>query len=471
MSDILLKEDKAQFQKEQNELLKTVLNARYFNPWRENRDDATDLRNDANLEIYITNTCNQHCEYCYLVKYDELYPSDKREPKHLLKNLKILFQNIIDNNFHIPKIEFFTGEIWQSKFGLDVLDITYDYLKRGMQIDWFMIASNLSFLFDKEQTQKIQMRIDKFRELGHPLTFSASVDGKIIDSFERPLNSKVERTDEFYEDMFCFCKHNGYGYHPMVSSQSAPYWIENYKWWKERMDYWDLPIDDLIMMLEVRNADWTPETMAAYSDFMDYLIDDFLERKCDNDPKILANALFNVRDCGNARISGYIPWALGECDSFAGCTVATDLTVRLGDLAICPCHRTCYNKYLYGKCVLDDKNKIIDIEAVNPQLAIEILMGNLNTTIPKCDACVFNYCCLKGCFGSQIEINGDPMFPVENVCDFFIYKYGRLIEKYETLGIIDYLKTITSYEREYYRVEKFLKMVEGWKKQCGKKLN
>ena len=120
---------------------------------------------------------------------------------------------------------------------------------------------------------------------------------------------------------------------------------------------------------------------------------------------------------------------------------------------------------------MDDKNKIVDIEAVNPQLAIEILMGNLNTTIPKCDACIFNYCCLKGCFGSQIEVNGDPMFPVQNVCDFFIYKYGRLIEKYEKLGMIDYLKTITSYEQNYYRVEKFLKMVEGWKKQCGKKLN
>ena len=109
MSDVLLKEDKNQFQKEQNALLKTMLDARYFNPWRTSRNaNSKSLWNDANLEIFITNTCNQHCEYCYLVKYGDLYPGDV-SPDHLLKNLRIVYQNIIDKNFHIPKIEFFTG--------------------------------------------------------------------------------------------------------------------------------------------------------------------------------------------------------------------------------------------------------------------------------------------------------------------------------------------------------------------------
>lgn len=472
MSDVLLKEDKNQFQKEQNALLKTMLDARYFNPWRTSRNaNQKSLWNDANLEIFITNTCNQHCEYCYLVKYGDLYPGDV-SPDHLLKNLRIVYQNIIDKNFHIPKIEFFTGEIWQTKFGLDVLDVTYEYLRKGMQVDWFLIASNFSFLLDKEQTQRIQQYIDKFKDIGHLLCFSASVDGKIVDEMERPLNSKKVRDDEFYENMFCFCKHNNFGFHPMVASQSAPYWIENYKWWYERLEYWDLDANDL-MMLEVRNADWTPETMAAYNSFMDYLIDDFIAKKCNGDIQLFSNVLFNVRDIKNVRISGYIPWALGECDSFAGCTVATDLTLRLGDLAICPCHRTCYDKYLYGKIVLDDNDKMIDIEAVNPQMAIAILMCNLNTGIPKCDTCIFNYCCLKGCFGSQIEVNGDPMYPIQNVCDFFASKYSHLIEKYKALGVVDYLRTISPMELDYPLVGKFLNFVDNWemwKKQCGKKL-
>ena len=63
--------------------------------------------------------------------------------------------------------------------------------------------------------------------------------------------------------------------------------------------------------------------------------------------------------------NGYVPWCFPETDTFIGCTCATDLTVRLGDLAICPCHRTSYNKYLYGKYVIENE-EIIDIEAYNP---------------------------------------------------------------------------------------------------------
>ena len=67
---MLLKEEKQQFDKEQDELLKAVLNERFFYPWQDDGEGETSLRNDANLEIYITNACNQNCEYCYLTKYE-----------------------------------------------------------------------------------------------------------------------------------------------------------------------------------------------------------------------------------------------------------------------------------------------------------------------------------------------------------------------------------------------------------------
>lgn len=35
---------------------------------------------------------------------------------------------------------------------------------------------------------------------------------------------------------------------------------------------------DWLMMLEVRNADWTLEKIQAYNDFMDYLIDKEVKR-------------------------------------------------------------------------------------------------------------------------------------------------------------------------------------------------
>jgi len=39
--------------------------------------------------------------------------------------------------------------------------------------------------------------------------------------------------------------------------------------------------------------------------------------------------------------------------------------VRLGDLAICPCHRQAYDEYLYGHFVVEN-NRITGIKANNP---------------------------------------------------------------------------------------------------------
>ena len=150
----MLEQNKIDFQQEQNQLLKTVLDLRYFQPWKE-EDNQYSLRNDANLEIFITPSCNQHCEYCYLVKYDGLYPKEINNKDTILNNLKILYDYIIEQKYHIPKIEFFTGEIWHTNFGLEILEITYQYLQNGLNVDWFMIASNCSFVTSPFVTSKV----------------------------------------------------------------------------------------------------------------------------------------------------------------------------------------------------------------------------------------------------------------------------------------------------------------------------
>ena len=59
----ILANDKKQYEKEQDELLKTILELRFFNPWKLKTSyvDMRSLQHDSNLEIYITNTCNQQC--------------------------------------------------------------------------------------------------------------------------------------------------------------------------------------------------------------------------------------------------------------------------------------------------------------------------------------------------------------------------------------------------------------------------
>ena len=101
-------------------------------------------------------------------------------------------------------------------------------------------------------------------------------------------------------------------------------------------------------------------------------------------------------------------------------------------------------------------------------MAIKIIMSNFNLASFGCDKCVYNFCCLKGCYGSQLETMGDPFIPIPNICHFFDRKMSFLFKKYEELGIIDYYKTFTPYERDYERVKRFLDTYKGWKKKNEK---
>lgn len=316
---------------------------------------------------------------------------------------------------------------------------------------------------DKSALAKIQRYINKFKDIDAPLHFSISVDGAVIESYSRPLNDGKEKTEEFYENLFLFAKYNNFAFHPMVSSYNVKHWIENHKWWKEKFQQYDFPLSYL-MMLEVRNNDWTNETISQYCDFLNYLIEDTIQYFNGDIHEFLLNFLSLKENEGLT--NGYFPYALTETHTFASCTIANHLTVRLGDLAICPCHRTAYNKYLYGKFVVKD-NKIIDIEGNNPQMAIRVLMTNNEYGSLGCDTCVYQPFCLKGCYGSQYETTGDPFMPISSVCNFFKQKYDFLVKKYIELGIYEITKKVTPYNLHFeriYAIEKFIREVEqSWK--------
>lgn len=458
----MLENSKKTFQKEQDELLQTVLNYRFFYPWQESDEDKNlfSLKNDANLEIYLTNECNQNCKYCYLQKYPDLYPSDKLNHDLILKNLEIFYNYLIKNNYSIPKAEFYSGEIWNTNFGLDVLELTINYIKKGLKVGWWMIPSNCSFVDNQIQMLKIQTYIDKFNQLGQPLIFSISIDGKVLEEDSRPR--KIGRKEEeFWENIFVFAKHNNFSFHPMISAKFVDKWKENYLWWEQQSKKYGYD-DPKIMMLEVRDGDWTDENIASYLDFLEFLLQKYLKEKFKNNIKEMANNLFFIRRVTTNLFSGYHPLGIPQTDTFIGCTCATDLTVRIGDLSIAPCHRLAYNKYLYGKFIVEN-NEIIGIESNNPQAAIKILMSNFNLASYKCDTCLYNKFCLKGCFGSQYENLGDPFFPVKSVCNLFKKKYSYLLKRYEELGIIDYLYSFNKKEKDYERVKALLNFYEQWK--------
>lgn len=457
-------------QQENNNLLKFILNERFFKPWKNQRftedveEDRKKILNETHLELFLTSTCNQHCEYCYLVKNNEkLYPSSFNDKDLILKNLNILLEWFKQENMFIPTIELFSGEIWHTSYGLEVLEIILKHVKQGFQTNTIVIPSNCSFLRNEKQRNLIQRYINNFKKAGINLLFSISVDGKIIEDQSRPLNNLNDhKNDEFYEQMFLFAAHNNFCFHPMVSSNNVQYWIENFQWWEKNMEYYNIPFEAL-MMLEVRNDDWTAESIEYYNNFMDFLLDHWLSK---NSVQRLARILSKGLTYNKQPLLGYTPFFIGETENYPACSIATHLTVRLGDLAICPCHRTCYDKYTYGYFNIEN-DKIVDILANNTAMAIRVLFSNNNLCSLKCDSCLFRDYCLKGCFGAQLETNKDPFIPIKSVCDFFEKKYVHLIQTYKKLGVLEILQETSPYEVNYIEAKKFLYFAERVLKEYG----
>lgn len=449
--------DKKTYEQEQSELIKFILNERFFKAWEYcDFSDYNNLTSESCLEIFITSTCNQKCKYCYLQKNIDLYPPEINNKEMILSNLHILCDWIETRQFFIPRVELYSGEIWHNSYGLEILDILYRHLSQKKWTNQIVIPSNCSFVLDETQLSKIQRFINKFNRIGINLCFSISVDGMVIENLTRPLNNNLIKTEEFYERLFLFAKHNTFYFHPMVASESIHLWKENVQWWQSMCEKYDMDFETCTMLLEVRNPDWTKETIQQYCELLDYLIEDYKKRKCKNDNIEFFKTLLGLKE----GLGGYVPFGLAQADTFAGCTLPRYLTVRLGDMALCPCHRTAYNKFLYGWFKVEN-NKIIDIIGNNPQMATRCLMTNNQYGTLKCDVCPINNFCLKGCFGSQYETLGDPFYPIENICEFFISKFNFLIKKYVDMGILEFIDSYTPYFIHYPTLQKQKKTIEG----------
>lgn len=440
------------YQKEQDELLQTILSKRFFEPWSQSgpANEFSDVPAGA-VELFVTPSCNQNCEYCYLKKYeDELYPREKNNRDNILKNLRKVLNWISNNGYNVPNLDLFSGDIWHTSLGLEVLDTIYEYMESGkINIPFITLPTNAAFLRKEQWQNNFQERIDKLSSVGCRLLVSISVDGKIIEEKSRPLVSGVQGTDEFYDKVFLFAKKNGYGFHPMLSAKTAKYWKENFIWWMKQLRKYDLNISDL-MLLEVRNNDWTEEDVADYEDFLEYLIDLTLKFYGDRmdmvvDDLFLLNQLYGRKYSKEEYLwtdeMPYMPFNISESKRTYGCTISSNLTIRLGDLAIAPCHRSAYNKYLYGRFSFDENGEILGVKATNPELAANILLLDSHATKPGCDSCLFTNYCLGTCVGQSIEACSDPLRNDPLVCENFLKKkYKAIFRIYEKKGIIKWLK-------------------------------
>lgn len=442
------------YQLEQNKLFESLLDRYYFQSFRGEIDTQT--TNGRMIELFIKGTCSSGCKYCYLIKHSkELYPQDCQSEEQILNNLRAFCKWYIKNKFN-TNIVFFTGEIITSGLLFKILDIFLEYFSDETNpyrpID-IIYPENCDFLEDEELTNKVQEYIDKFKEVNLKFALSLSIDGKYMDD-----NRNKNHSENFYKRVGEFADKNFFGFHPMVSAININNWINNYKWWAEGEDI-PKALGNYLMMLEVRDDNWSDEAINQYLKFLNFLIDYNYDKLGRNKESFAKRVFLNkniLHYYDNLSISSSLGSKNGFDSNGLSCSVQKNLCIRLGDMAIVPCHRTSYDKYVSGYLDIDkDSNEVVGYIGKNVEALISIYSWNKNSA-PWCCDCDVKYWCPGPCLGSDYECNGDMFQPPKSVCRLYHARTAFLLIKYEAMGLYEEAKKFLPKERlalyeDYYR--------------------
>lgn len=262
--------------------------------------------------------------------------------------------------------------------------------------------------------------------------------------------------------MYDFAKRNNLGFHPMIAAETIDKQKENYDAWINMIKtYYPNNIQDmtgLVMQLEVRSDKWDKSHIIKYLDWLNYVIDTDYEVFFNHDEKSFVDYIFHDKPPVETAqwSSTFVPYKLVNSGPNLGCSLGVMLNVRLGDLAIAPCHRTGYPKFVLGKYQVED-DKITGVTCNNLPLANAVYVSSFKHK-PKCDTCCLNQHCFRSCLGLNYEINQDLFHPVPEVCNFdkarviFLYfKYTKMFGKNkEFLDTLQYLyQELLQKEKEF----------------------
>ena len=394
------------------------------------------------LEFFISPVCNQKCEYCYLVNYGEqLYPKEYRDSETILKNLDIFIDFLIENDTMPTALDLFTGEIWETPFGAQVLKKLMRMVNTPTtnQLQILTIPTNFSFITNDKARNMIEKYIEAFKFHGVEVVLSCSYDGPLIENINRPFNNQENRVDkgtqEYADILFEWCSRYGFGFHPMVNAFSIEKWPEQIKWWIDQIEKYNLNLYSYTMFLEVRNNNWTDDKITGYLKYLNTFIDYCIEHVHHNDINDFMKYVCDIGDsrCPNESVTrNYNTMGYSRSTNNKGCSVDRMMCIRLGDLAWVPCHRTSYEKLIYGRFKVNQDNKIEGIQALNIPMYVAINSLTYKGHI-KCDVCPINSICMRGCYGSQMEDSKEIFYPCDTVCELFMAKWLFLKEKYHQL--------------------------------------
>lgn len=420
-------------QTENNQLIESFLERTFYRAWQNPEKKGLDVDNYRRVELWLNNKCNLACKYCYLNRYgNELYSPELQNDEKVLKNLNLFLDWLIENKF-APQIEIFSGEPLVQGAGFEALEMILEKYKNvEKKPGSITIPTNYTFLLSDELTDKVEELLKKSREIGIPISLSASFDGKYCEE-NRPLRGakpgrKMPRDDKYYQKVFAFNKRWHFGFHPMIYSELIENWKKNFLWFQENFAKHDIAWRN-IYLLEVRNMEWQDNQIAEFAKFIEFLIKWTFKNPCQGSLTSFMDFLFNGR--------GYniLASPLTSCGRGIGCSIQSAFHLRLGDLTWTPCHRTSYPAFNYGSFKVED-DKIVGLKADNPELMVAINSLEQKNQ-PQCEACLMKELCSFGCLGSQFEITGDLFSPIPTVCHLQHAKIFAMIKTYKGLGIYD----------------------------------
>jgi radical SAM protein with 4Fe4S-binding SPASM domain len=433
-----------------NELIENILNRTFFKAWKNQKylDDPYKYGNYGELELQITANCDLQCKYCYYQRYSkDLYPSKITKPKLVLKNLDMILKWLEKNSLY-PKFNLFSGEIFSQKIGFQVLEKTINWHIKNSINGQIVIPTNFTFIFDKEKTKQIENLLNTAKENKIKIHLSASIDGKYCDE-NRPLRNKTVRTDEYYDNLFKFCKKWDYSFHPMIYNEKIEKWIDNFLWFQENFEKHDLDWKSLYL-LEVRNKEWTKNQLKEFYKFIRFVIKwTYQKAKIPKEdfPKFtFQNKLFNLFSMFSTTGRGI------------GCSIQSTMQLRLGDLTTTLCHRNSYDELNLFKFKTDD-TEITGIESINPSMLIS-MFSSKTKNFPFCEHCLINEFCSGQCLGSMYETNKDNFIVIPTVC---------ALEHIKVAAILDELKELDLFTSFYDTITTKQNSLKLYDKEWGKK--
>lgn len=417
---------------EQKALFLDYLDKHIFSYWR---GEGGEQGYEAELELTVTPTCNTKCVYCYYNNFAEkyIYPKEINCTENIIKNCEEVMKWLQKNNYRPRAIEIFSGEFINLPYCQTILDIIDKYAAKGTEV---VIPTNGTFCRSEKTLEKAQKLLDEYNPSceNHNIFifYSLSVDGKYLDNDTRAMKSGTLYDDAFYDRLFTFAAKNHLLFHPMVGALGIDKWPNNYDWYiKNVMDYFhcdERAAFRKIYLLEVRNPDWTAGECEDMERFVNYLVDKTF-KAYNNDVECYWENFLTGRNNFN-----FFSGLLSTCGRGLGCSIQQCFAVRLGDLALIPCHRTAYKGY--NACYLRfDEDSNLDIEIENPNMYMFIQSFDAKNGV-MCSDCPINSMCSHYCLGANYEVNKDFFIPVKSVCLMEYAKAKALVEAFDRIGVL-----------------------------------